>query len=165
MEINVPANTKILDGDKSFSLAVQFAKKKRLTIVDSDEEICYKKVYFIKILSFASRYPFKPKRKGYVLYYDSMFGQGGLTQIVPETKTIDIDESRAFDDVYGLEKLNAEMEKLIEKFIYKRYMLKRPEIKMVGVEEIYLPYYVYYAKEGIVNDIFLLNAITGQANI
>ena len=123
--------------------------------------LCYKKIYFLKVLALASRVPFPPKKVPYVIFYDPETREGGITYEVPESEQIEVDEQLVRQTEFSLEDFEKEQPALIEKYILKQYLLKRPEIELRGSDELYLPYYScrFEGQE------ILFNAATGHINI
>ena len=96
-----------------------------------------------------------------VLFFDSRLGVGGPTPGVPEYKMIGVPDEAVYPDSYDRKGFEAKQDELINKFILKQYLLKRPELKKEGSDEIYLPYYKcsYNSRE------VFINAATGKKNL
>ena len=124
--------------------------------------MCYKRLYFNKLLGLAARPPFQPKKINYTLFYDPVMGQGGLTDCIPAYEEREVDESQIVRERYTLDDYEMQKDNIIEKNILRSYLLKRPELKYIGREEVYLPYWVFtYAPDVQI----LVNAATGRINI
>ncbi len=133
-------------------------------IAIKDLQLMYKPFYFLKILAKASRCPFKPKRVGYVVYFDAVLGRGGLTDGVPRWDTVDVEDSLLWEAACSPESFRSRQAELLEKFVLRRYLLKRPELRCEGEETVYLPYQLCtYADQGREYRI-VLNAETGNVN-
>lgn len=165
MEIRVATNNKLIPKERVIALAEKKARSLKIEPLIREAELCYKKLYFIKIMAYAARTPFKPKKTGYILYYDSIMNSGGRTGSVPEANLIQVSDSLVIDSVYNLNDLHKEKANYIEKFILKNYMLKRPELEEVGIEEIYLPYWKCIFTPNDKQESVLINAATGKYNI
>lgn len=167
MQINLARKTQYLTEEVAHKKALRHARKK-LGVRDVQLEsivLKYKLFYFLKVLAIASRFPFKPKRSGYVIFFDSILAQGGLTAGIPMWDAAEVAEDVTFPPSYSLERFSEKQSELIEKFILRRYMLKRPELEFQGTERVWLPYYLCaYAASGMVAEV-LLNAETGQLDI
>lgn len=165
VKIKVAFNKKLIPKEQAMGLAKKRTRRLRIEPKVLKAELCYKKLYFIKIMAYAARTPFKPKKIGYVLYYDSVVGKGGLTENVPETNIMTVSEDIVFKSVYTFEDLQKKKADLIEKFVLKNYLLKRPDLEEIEIEEVYLP---YWSCEFVPNDkqeSILINAATGKYNI
>jgi len=167
MQINLARKVQYLTEEAAHKKALRHARKKlgaRDVWLES-MELKYKLFYFQKVLAIASRFPFKSKRSGYVIFFDSILAQAGLTPGVPVWDTADVAEEATFSPSYSLERFDEQRDELVEKHILRRYMLKRPELELQGVERVWLPYYVCsYAANGMAAEV-LLNAETGQLDI
>ena len=159
MKIKLAENKRLISEDKA-----RAAAKRILSVSDESRisvELCYKKMYFLKMLALAARTPFPPKKVPYVLFFDSRIGVGGPTPGVPEYKMTEVPDEAVYPDVYDRKGFEAKYDELINKFILKQYLLKRPELKKEGSDEIYLPYYkcTYNGRE------VFINAGTGKKNL
>jgi len=165
MEIGIAVNEKLISRERAVALAEKKAKRLGIEPVVTEAELCYKKMYFVKIMAYASRIPFPPKKIGYVIYYDSVLDRGGLTDHIPETKVIDVDNHLIFESIYTLEDLQKKKADFIEKYILKNYLLKRPDLEEKGTEEVYLPYWTCKFAPNKKQEGILINAATGRYNI
>lgn len=165
MDIKVADNKKLISKERAISLAEKKARRLRIEPTVVEAEVCYKKMYFLRIMAYAARTPFKPKKTGYVVYYDSVMDKGGLTAYVPETKVIKVANDVVFESEYTLEDLQEKKAGFIEKFILKNYLLKRPDLEEMGTEEVYLPYWTCKFAPNDKQEGILINAATGKCNI
>lgn len=165
MEISVAKNAKLVSKERAMALAKKKALRLKISPEITEMELCYKKIYFLKIIAYAARTPFKPKKTGYVIYYDSLLDKGGLTDSMPETAVMTVADELVLDSWYSLEDFLNKKDGYIEKFILKRYMLKRPDLEEMGIEEIYLPYWYCDFAPNSKAEYLLINAATGKYEI
>lgn len=163
MKIRVANNKRLIGRERAEKAAARRARRKGADAAAQPRvELCYKRLYFIKLLGLAARPPFKPKEVGYTLFYDPVMNQGGLTDCVPKFEEHEVEERQIIKDQYSFEDYEKQKDKIIEKNILRSYLLKRPEIRYVGREEVYLPYWVCTYSPDV--QIFV-NAATGRVNI
>ncbi len=165
MEIKVAVNKKLISRERATALAEKKARRLKIEPIVVKAELCYKKIYFIKMMAYAARTPFKPKKTGYVVYYDSVMDKGGLTANIPETNIMTVSDDIVFESVHTLEDLQEKKADFIEKFILKNYLLKRPDLEEIGIEEVHLPYWSCKFVPNDKQEGILINAATGKYNI
>ena len=151
MKINLAVNKRLIPEDKA-----RAKSKRRLGAMNEssiDVSLCYKKMYFLKVMAYASRVPFPPKKRPYVVFYDSYLSLSGATYGVPEYEKKSVPDNAIIPDKVTLDSFKQLQDSIIEQRVLKQYLLKRPEIKVEGIEEIYLPYYkcTFNGRENFVN--------------
>lgn len=125
----------------------------------------YKRFYFAKFLALAARTPFPPKRIGYVLFYDAHSGEGGLTNGVPVWAEKETDPEAVLPEAYSREDFLSRQGALVEKHILRQYLLKRPDLKLEGIETVYLPYYECDCDAGGIRKKIFVNAASGDVSV
>lgn len=162
-KINVAVNKRLIEEARAVKTAVRRAKRMGVS-TDRPPEVMlgYKKLYFNKILGLAARTPFPPKKVYYTMFYDPVMNQGGLTESIPKAEICEVENGRIVSEKYTLADFESQKARLIEKFILRTYLLKRPELQDQGMEEVYLPYWVCTFSPDCQ---ILVNAATGRANI
>lgn len=159
MKINLAINKRLIPEDKARAKA-----KRRLGAMDPNSvtaTLCYKKLYFLKVMAYASRVPFPPKKRPYVVFFDSYLSLNGVTYGVPEYEKKNVPDSAVLPDKVTRESFEQQQNYIIEQRVLKQYLLKRPEIKVEGIEEIYLPYY----KCTFNGKVTFINAATGKHSL
>ncbi|CCQ95192.1 hypothetical protein CULT_2370004 [[Clostridium] ultunense Esp] len=153
--------------DKIKKIAIRKTKirnlNKKVEIIKIEK--VYKKFFFLKVITKASRYPFKAKKLDYVIFLDSVLGIAGLVEGVPKWEKTFIGEDKIVASKYSNNEILENEDKLIEKFIFKQYLLKRPEINKRDIVEIYLAYWKCTMIVDNQIHIIYLNASTGKKDI
>jgi len=159
MKINLALNSRLISEDKAREKARRKLGAMNTSSVRSG--LCYKKMYFMKVMAYASRVPFPPKKRPYVIFYDSYLSLGGMTYGVPEYEKKIVNDDLIVQDKVTRDSFEDQKDNFIERFILKQYLLKRPDIKVEGIEEIYLPYYrcTFNGRE------VYINAATGKSSL
>lgn len=167
MQINLAKKTRYLTEEAAHKASLRYGRKNLGTrdVRLENIELVYKPFYFLKVLALASRKPFKPKRSGYVLFFDSVLGRGGLTPGVPVWEEVEVPEGQVWDASFPLEKFEEVQPALVEKFIMRRYLLKRPDLQYQGLDRVWLPYYLCFYAAGASKTRVVLNAETGRLDI
>ncbi len=161
--IRVATNKRLIDKARAERAAAKRARRRGADMSAAPRvELCYKRLHFIKLLGLAARTPFQPKKIDYTLFYDPVMNQGGLTDCVPQYEEKEVDEHSIVQEQYTLEDYEKQKDRIIEKNILRSYLLKRPEIRYVGREEVFLPYWVCTWPAGVQ---IMVNAATGRVNI
>lgn len=167
MRIPVAKKTRYLDEKSVSKRSLPYARKSLGSRAVHLEkiELLFKQFYFQKILALASRFPFKPKHDGYVVFFDSASGLAGLTVMVPKWEEAEILDEQLWEPAFSVEQFKETQSALVEKYLLRRYLLKRPELRDIGLDTIWLPYYrcTYTAGTNAVH--VVLNAETGGLNI
>ncbi|MGI6182155.1 MAG: hypothetical protein ACOYIE_08780 [Agathobaculum sp.] len=163
MKIKVAFNKKLIGQDRAIKVSARRARRQGAdTAAQPQVELRYKRLYFIKLLGLAARTPFEPKKIDYTLFYDPVMNQGGLTDCVPACEECEVDENRLIAEKYTLKDYEKQKDQIIEKNILRSYLLKRPEIRYVDTDEVYLPYWVCTYPPNVQ---IMVNAATGRVNI
>lgn len=163
MTIKVADNKRLISPERAAKTAARRARRAGVPAGARPRvELGYKRLYFCKILALAARPPFRPKKVDYTLFYDPVMNQSGLTERVPAASEREADERDIIAEPFTLESFEAQKADFVEKYILRAYLLKRPELRYQGVEEVYLPYWVCTFSPAVR---ILVNAATGRANI
>lgn len=165
MKIRIAKNERLISEEKAAGIANRRAHRLGIEPMVQKPRLCYKKMYFVKILALASRVPFKPKKTDYTMFYDSVTDTAGLTEYVPAAEETEVDEPYVLKPLYDLDAFNRRQDEFMERYLLRGYLLKRPELKIMGVEEVYLPYWVCRFPPNRKKDGLLINAATGRVNI
>ena len=163
MKIRTAVNKRLIDKARAQKTALRRLRRKGADPAAAPcVELCYKRLYFINLLGLAARTPFEPKKIDYTLFYDPVTNLGGLTDCVPAYEECDVEESRLMAERYTLADYEKQKDRIIEQNILRSYLLKRPELRYMGCEEVYLPYWVCTWPSGVQ---VMINAATGRVNL
>lgn len=117
--------------------------------------------YFCEITALAARTPFKPKKRLYVLFLNGSSGIAGVTDKVPDFNYIDVCEEQLLHTKHSMED-KEKLNELKNTFVYKLYLLKKPELLEGEVVKMYFPFWVidykFQGKKGKV----LINRLSGE---
>jgi hypothetical protein len=136
-------------------------KKENVQILEAKP--AYYPFWFIKAEAYADRSPFSPKLRRHVLYIDAMTGDRGLTNQFPKIEQKSKTKIDVLSPRFNKEKVDNLINELVEDFILRPYLLKRPTVKIVGKELIYLHYYLVNVKtKSDVRYSLSVNSLSGE---
>ena len=136
-------------------------KKENVQIIETKPT--FYPFWFIKAEAYADRPPFSPKLRRHVLYIDAMNGDRGLTNRFPEIEQKSKTKNDVLSPKFNKENVENLINEVIEDFILRPYLLKRPTVKIVDKELIYLPYYLVHVKtKSDVRYSLSVNALSGE---
>ncbi len=121
----------------------------------------YRPFYFVNIEALCDRPPFKPKKVYYVIYIDAVSGRYGLTYVYPNYSSYYAKKEDICSEVFTKHKIEDMLSNIIEKLILRKYVIKRPSLKILNGKMVYIPYYEVKC-DG--NDIYLVNILSGEVN-
>ena len=152
----------ILLRDKVFLGLPVLAKRIRNNYVIRGEQV-YWPFWFIKIKAVADRPPFKPKIRVYFAYIDAISSDYGLTNEYPVTCETPR-KTNARECVIAGNRFHELVEEVIEKKIFKNYVIKRPSVHMSEHKLVHLSFYETRVR-GLNGHIqqYLVNAVSGEA--